>query len=65
MRSSTIWTTAWDLSDKILYFHTQHNRRVRKLDVSSLNFAGDSSTINHLPLDGKKEQDVEDITPSK
>ena len=63
MRSSTIWTTAWDLSDKILYFHTQHNRRVRKLDVRSLNFSGDPSKINHLPLDKKKEQDIEDITP--
>ena len=27
MRSSTIWTTGWDLTQKVLYFHTQHNRR--------------------------------------
>jgi choloylglycine hydrolase len=65
MRSSTIWTTAWDLGNRTLYFHTQHNRRVRKLDVRSLNFSGDPGTIIHLPLDRKKEQDHEDITPQE
>lgn len=63
MRSSTIWTTAWDLSNRILYFHTQHNRRVRRLDIKSLNFSSNPKKINHLPLDKKKEQDIEDITP--
>jgi len=65
MRSSTIWTTAWDLEKRILYFHTQHNRRVRKVDVSLLDFSGDSGTIIRLPLDKKKVQDVDDITPRK
>jgi len=63
MRSSTIWTTAWDLSNRVLYFHTQHNRRVRRLDMSSLDFSGDPGKISHLPLDKKKGQDFEDITP--
>jgi choloylglycine hydrolase len=36
MRSSTIWTTAWDLSERTLYFHTQHNRRVRKVDLNRI-----------------------------
>lgn len=65
MRSSTIWTTAWDLTDGVLYFHTQHNRRVRKLDLKRLDFSKRSNAIVHLPLDKKKEQDFEDITPHK
>jgi len=65
MRSSTIWTTAWDLDQRTLYFHTQNNRRVRKLDLSAINFADHSGTILNLPLDRKREQDVEDITPRK
>jgi len=38
MRSSTIWTSAHDLKNKVFYYHTQPNRQVRKVDVGSLNF---------------------------
>lgn len=62
MRSSTIWTTAWDLSEKKLYFHTQHNRRVRTVDLNKISFS--QKEIIHIPLDDKKEQDLKDITPS-
>jgi len=61
MRSSTIWTTAWDLSGKVLYFHTQHNRRVRKVELSRIDFS--KKEIIHIPLDDKKEQDIKDLTP--
>lgn len=61
MRSSTIWTTAWDLSKKTLYFHTQHNRRVRMVDLNRIDFSG--TEIAHIQSDEGKEQDVEDITP--
>jgi len=61
MRSSTIWTTAWDLSAKTLYFHTQHNRRVRMVDVARLDFTGES--IRHIQLDENKQQDIKDLTP--
>lgn len=61
MRSSTIWTTGWDTAQKILYFHTQHNRRVRKVDLNKLDFT--KKKIEHITLDIKKEQDVLDITP--
>lgn len=63
MRSSTIWTTAWDLTERVLYYHTQHNRRVRKLDLKKLDFSSKTSDIVHITLDHKKEQDIEDITP--
>lgn len=62
MRSSTIWTTAWDLNRRELYFHTQHNRRVRKVSLEGLDFTG--KTITHIALDEKKEQDVKDLTPA-
>ncbi|WP_170325952.1 linear amide C-N hydrolase [Ruegeria arenilitoris] len=59
MRSATIWTTVWDQQNMTLYFHTQHNRRVRMLGLEGLDFSSD--TIRHLPLDLSKSQDVEDL----
>ena len=64
MRSSTIWTTAWDTESKILYYHTQHNRRVRKVDMSRIDFASMSEQII-VPLDQERVQDIEDVTPIK
>lgn len=61
MRSSTIWTTAYDTKNLILYYHTQHNRRVREVDLKRLNF--DAANIVRLPLDREKSQDIEDMTP--
>jgi choloylglycine hydrolase len=63
LRSATLWTTAWDTKEKALYYHTQHNRRVRKVDLNSVDFTG--KEITYLPLDKQKEQDIEDITPRK
>jgi choloylglycine hydrolase len=62
MRSSTQWTTAWDLKNRVLYYHTQNNRRVRRLDVASIDF-GALKTMVRIPLDKQKTQDIEDITP--
>lgn len=61
MRSSTIWTTAWDTSKKMLYFHTQHNRRVRRVQMGKIDFT--RKKIVHITMDEKKEQDIKDITP--
>lgn len=63
MRSSTIWTTAWDLSEKVLYYHTQHNRRVRALHLTELDFSKTGDGLVRLALEPKGEQDIEDITP--
>lgn len=62
MRSSTIWTSVWDTKNKALYYHTQNNRRVRKVDVMSLDF-GTISEKSRFPLDRAKRQDIEDVTP--
>lgn len=64
MRSSTIWTTAWDLTERVLYYHTQHNRRVRALYLKKLDFSKLTDGIFHLPLDKNRKQDIEDITPT-
>jgi choloylglycine hydrolase len=61
MRSSTIWTSGWDTSKKALYYHTQNNRRVRKVDVSRFDFS--INGIVRFPLDENKEQDIQDVTP--
>ena len=61
MRSSTIWTTAADTRNLKFYYHTQHNRKLRMIDLTKLDFS--TETIIHLPLDNKKEQEIEDVTP--
>jgi choloylglycine hydrolase len=61
MRSSTIWTAAWDLTNLKLYYHTQNNRRVRLFDIKAVDLG--SGGIRHYPLDKVKAQDYEDVTP--
>src|SRR5271169_2287232 len=62
MRSSTIWTSASDTNDKVFYYHTQHNRRVRMVDLKKIDF-GSFGDIKRLPLDKVNAQDIEDVTP--
>ncbi|CUH50828.1 linear amide C-N hydrolase [Shimia marina] len=61
MRSSTIWTSGWDLAEGKLYFHTQHNRRLRSVDLNKVSFEGEG--VTHIPLDRNKAQDVLELTP--
>ena len=62
-RSATIWTTAHDTHNKVFYYHTQHNRRVRMLDIRAIHFDGLGKEIVHIPLDREKKQDIKDVTP--
>jgi choloylglycine hydrolase len=62
MRSSTIWTSAHDLSNKVMYYHTQHSRQVRMVDVSKIDF-GSLKEIMTFPLDKQKSQAIVDRTP--
>lgn len=62
MRSSTIWTTVWDTKNQVLYYHTQNNRRVRKVDLSKIDFRSAQEKVR-FPLDKVKSQDIEDVTP--
>lgn len=63
MRSSTIWTTVWNLEDLVLNYHTQHNRRVRQVHLKEIDFDKLKGDIVHITLDDMKEQDVKDKTP--
>jgi len=63
MRSSTIWTTAADTKNLKLYYHTQHNRKVRMVDMKRIDFSPNTVGIKRFPLDEQKLQDIEDVTP--
>jgi choloylglycine hydrolase len=63
MRSSTIWTTAADTKNLKLYYHTQHNRKVRMVDLKKIDFSPNKAGIKRFPLDKEKSQDIEDVTP--
>jgi choloylglycine hydrolase len=62
MRSSTIWTTVYDTKNKVMYYHTQHNRRVRVVDLSEIDFASLREQVL-IPLDKTKAQDFDNVTP--
>jgi choloylglycine hydrolase len=63
MRSSTIWTTAYDTKNLVLQYHTMHNRRVRQVDYQKIDF--DAKEIVRLPLDQVKSQDIEELIVPK
>ena len=62
MRSSTLWTTAFDTKNLVFYYHTAHNRRVRMVDLKKIDF-GASKEIKRMPMDKAPQQDIEDMTP--
>lgn len=61
MRSSTLWTTAYYTKNLIMQYHTQHDRRVRQVDLKKADFT--AKDLVHLPLDKVNTQDIEDVTP--
>jgi len=63
MRSSTIWTTAADNKALKYYYHTQHNRQLRMVDLNKIDFSSNSDVIRHVVLDKDKRQSIEDVTP--
>jgi choloylglycine hydrolase len=63
MRSSTIWTSAADTKNLKYYYHTQHNRRLRMVDLKRIDFSPKPLEAKRYPLDKQKSQDIEDVTP--
>jgi choloylglycine hydrolase len=61
LRSSTAWTSGYDLKNKTMQYQTQNNRRVRQVDLKKVDFNGDK--IVRQPMDKVKQQDIEDVTP--
>ncbi|WP_044201186.1 linear amide C-N hydrolase [Flammeovirga sp. OC4] len=58
MKSSTIWTTSWDLTNKVFNYHTQHNRRVQQIDLNDIDFSNMGDQIKRIPLDIERKQDI-------
>ena len=65
MMSATQITTAADLKNKVFYFHTQFNRRVRMLDLKRIDFSKIGPNMISQPADKTKDEDIIDLTPSK
>lgn len=65
MRSSTIWTSVGDTKNLVYYYHTQHNRRLRMVDLKKVDFSPHTGGLLHFPLDKIKSQDIEDVTPKR
>lgn len=56
----TQWTTIGDLKNKRYYWWTEHNRRMRMIDLTALSFAGDR--IISKPLDETRTEDFKERT---
>ncbi len=63
MYSGTQITTAIDAKDLVLYYHTQYDRRVRKVDMKKIDFSKNPEKIFSQPTDQKQEEDILDVTP--
>ncbi|MEK0451477.1 MAG: hypothetical protein RL088_3745 [Verrucomicrobiota bacterium] len=59
--SATQITTASDLKNRVLYFHTMDNRQIQKLDLGEINF----STVKHqlLKQGAVRRQEVRALLP--
>ncbi len=63
MYSATQITTSVDTKNMVLYYHTQYDRRVRKVDMKKLDFSKNPDKIIVRPTDPKQEEDILDVTP--
>jgi choloylglycine hydrolase len=55
-------TTAADLQERVLYFHTMSNRRVRTIDLKRVDFTKPGITV--IDESAHREEDVKDLTPA-
>lgn len=56
----TQWTVIGDIRNKRYYYWTEHNRRMRLVDLSKLDFSGNK--VLTIPLDEVRAEDVKDLT---
>ena len=64
MRSSTLWTSGYDTKNLVMYYHTQNNRRVRRVDLKKLDFTSGTELVRQ-PMDKEKSQDYLDVILQK
>jgi len=60
MAGQTQWTVIGDIHNKRYYYWTEHNRRMRMVDLRKLNFDGDKVLM--VPLDEVRQEDFQDRT---
>ena len=60
--SATQYTSVADMTNGRLYYHTQHNRRVRMIDLAEIDFAALGGEPITQPLDPVREEDIEAVT---
>ncbi len=56
----TQWSTIGDIKNKRYFWWTEHNRRMRMVDLKQLNFVGNN--IIKTPLDEVRKEDIDDRT---
>jgi choloylglycine hydrolase len=64
MRSSTLWTSGYDTKNLIMYYHTQNNRRVRRVDLKKIDFTVGTELVTQA-MDKEKSQDYQDVALQK
>ncbi len=61
LKSSTLYTTAWDTINLVFYFHAQYDRRVRLLNFSDIDSSPKDGKVKYYPMDKEKKQDMENV----
>lgn len=59
--SATQFTNADDMSARRFYYHTQHNRRVRMVDLNNFNFDALNGEPRTIQMDENRTEDVENV----
>lgn len=57
--SATQWTSAIDLTHRIVYYKTMHNNTIRRISLAEIDFAKAGYQVH--PMDRIKEQPVQDV----
>jgi len=63
--SGTQYTSAFDLKNLVIYYHTDTDRAVRKVDLKKIDFGAIGSEPIHQPLRTGEEDAIKDVTPSR
>jgi len=58
MPSSTQWTIATDITNKVIYYHTMYNRALRRIDMNKIDFA--NVPFQYHPLDKTQSETIFD-----
>jgi choloylglycine hydrolase len=58
--SGTQYTVVTDTKNLVIYYHTMFNRRIRKIDLKTIDFS--KGPLRSIPLDENHKQDIRDIT---